>query len=945
VTSAAGATTYYFYRSETSGGIYLLVSSGASNSFVDSNVIPGQSYYYKVQTVTSADGYSNMSAASTAGSTATTVSAPATLTTSQGVTNGGNISKIMISCSAVSGATRYDIYRSTSAAGVYSYVGNSTDLPTTAYADNTGLSYGVKYYYKVKVYRAAPQSYSNDSAASAGGYLQFPSVTGVVASKGTDVSQISVHGSPTSKIALNWNTSSYGSASLRYDVYGDTTSGVPSNDTVTSAVNVNASMPTADGNCADDSTGTSSDPIAEGTVFYYKVVVKDDTNFPGAASDKSLSATDSGYLQYTAPTMSGLANNQTDVSLSWTTKTAATVYTAYEDGITSIYSGALTNCSYNPANSGVDHSYTVTVESSASSMNVNYNRSAASAPITRRWNIPNFNITLSGLSTVAPTGSATVNWTASAIKALSYTLEYSLNGGTSWTTLSTAATSPYTHSSLAAGNYTYRVTAVSAPNSQACSANLANTVHFAAPSAPTAVNGVSQISLSWPVVTGANRYYVYRSDYGFTTGSHLAIVTTNSYNDTSANDPAVAPTQYTYEIVAWNNGADYAGCDSAFGSVSLAANRIFAAPNSSLAASAGTYTDRARVSWGAVTGADRYDVYSSADGFAFPIATGVAATTYDDYSVNNGTSYTYKIVAGVSNAVYNSAQSSATSVGYKRLAAPSTVSSSAGSFTSYVRVSWAAVTDAASYSVYSSADGYSSAIATGLTSVSYDDSSANVGSQYTYKVVAVLGGTYNSLLSDSPVSNAGYRRLEPPSSVSASTGLSVSYVRVSWPVVTGATSYSVYSSADGYASAIATGVSALYYDDGSAAPGTSYTYKVVAVYDLSGTYDSLLSLSPVSPAGYVQLAAPSVSLSQGAVGEIDVSWGTGVTGADSYTLYYSVDPDTSGTANSIVLGNVLTYSHTSLASGTTYYYSVKALNSGQSGATSAFSAVQSISAP
>lgn len=838
VTSAASVTTYYFYRSETSGGSYVLVSSGASNSYIDSNVIPGQNYYYKVQTWTSAEGYSNLSPASTAGTTPTTVSAPATLMTSKGTTNGGDTTNIVITCSAVSGATRYDIYRSTSSSGVYSYVGSSADL-TSAYSDNTGLSYGVKYYYKVKVYRASPQSYSDDSAASTNSYLRFPAVTGVVASKGTDISQITVHSTPTTRIALNWTTPTYGTAALRYDVYGDTTSGVPSTDTVTSAVNVDIASPTGDGNCADDTTGTSSDPIAEGSVFYYKVVVKDDTNFPGAASDKTLSATDYGYLQYTAPTISGTANNQTNVALTWTSKAGATAYNVYEDSA-SIYAGALTSYSYNPANSGVDHSYTVTVESSTAPMTAAYSRSAASSSITRQWVIPNFAITLSGLATVAPTGSATVNWNASAIKALSYTLEYSLNGGTSWTTLSAAAASPYTHSPLAAGNYTYRVTAVSTPNSQACSANLTNTVHFAAPSAPTAVNGVSQITLTWPVVASENRYYVYRSDYGFTTGNQIAIVTTNSYSDTSANDPAVTPTQYTYEIVAWNNGADYSGCESAFGAVSSSANRIFAAPNTGLAASTGTYTNKVQVSWGAVSGADRYNVYSSADGYLSPIATGVTSP-YDDTTVANGTLYTYKIVAGIANSAYNSAPSIITNSGYKRLAAPGSVSATQGTSTSEVTVTWGTVTGATSYTLYYSSDGFGTSTSVTSVTTPYAHTAAVPGTSYTYKVVAVLGGTYDSLLSDSPVSLTGYKKLIAP---------------------------------------------------------------------------TITSVTPVSTT------------------RLDVTWGTS-SGADLYELFWNTVNDSS-TATTLS-NQTSTYQDTTLTTGTTRWYFVKAKNSAQSGATSAFS--------
>ena len=46
-----GADSYDVFRSDTSGGPYALLGSTANNVYVDSPVVPGNTYYYVVQAV------------------------------------------------------------------------------------------------------------------------------------------------------------------------------------------------------------------------------------------------------------------------------------------------------------------------------------------------------------------------------------------------------------------------------------------------------------------------------------------------------------------------------------------------------------------------------------------------------------------------------------------------------------------------------------------------------------------------------------------------------------------------------------------------------------------------------------------------------------------------------------------------------------------------------
>jgi outer membrane protein assembly factor BamB len=110
---------------------------------------------------------------------------------------------------------------------------------------------------------------------------------------------------------------------------------------------------------------------------------------------------------------------------------------------------------------------------------------------------------------------------------------------------------------------------------------------------------------------------------------------TTTYDDTSA---AVA-TDYWYKVSA--SGPDYEGDQSA-------SDQGWRAPSAptNVQASDGTFTDRVRITWDAVSGANEYKVYrATASGGPYSyLATVTAPTTqYDDTTVTQGTTYWYKV--------------------------------------------------------------------------------------------------------------------------------------------------------------------------------------------------------------------------------------------------------------------------------------------------------------
>ena len=148
---------------------------------------------------------------------------------------------------------------------------------------------------------------------------------------------------------------------------------------------------------------------------------------------------------------------------------------------------------------------------------------------------------------------------------------------------------------------------------------------------------------------------------------------------------------------------------------------------------------------------------------------------------------------------------------------------------------------------------------------------------------------------------------------------------ISWSKVGGATKYEVYRSATGKANSfsIIRRTSALTYTDVNAAAGNTYYYVVRA---MKGSGSSAV-YSKFSPAQSIQYAitslnAPSMTLTSAASGQPVVSW-TKVNGAAQYEVYRS----TNGKNFSIVRRTAaLSYTDTSAAAGTTYYYQVRAIN-------------------
>jgi len=154
--SVTGATGYYVYRSSSSSGTYYYEGNVTTNSYTDTGLSANATYYYKV----SAYNSTGESAQSSSVSAKTSISIPATPTGLSA--SAASSSSITVSWSAVTGATGYKIYRSSSSYDTYSSVG---DVTTTSFTD-TGLSANTTYYYKVSAYDSGGESTQSSSVSA-----------------------------------------------------------------------------------------------------------------------------------------------------------------------------------------------------------------------------------------------------------------------------------------------------------------------------------------------------------------------------------------------------------------------------------------------------------------------------------------------------------------------------------------------------------------------------------------------------------------------------------------------------------------------------------------------------------------------------------------------------------------------------------------------------------
>ena len=220
---------------------------------------------------------------------------------------------------------------------------------------------------------------------------------------------------------------------------------------------------------------------------------------------------------------------------------------------------------------------------------------------------------------------------------------------------STTKTS-YTNNSTAIGStYYYKVKAVNVVEGKNYTSDFSASKSIQCkPAAPTvSINRSNgKPKLSWKAVSGATKYWIYRSTDGVNF-KYWDSTTKTSYT----NSGAASGTKYYYRVkaVAVVNGKNIVSANSSTKSLFTS----LAKPSVSITTSNG----KPKLTWKAVTGADKYYIYRSTDGKTFKYWDSTTKTTYVNSGAKKNTKYYYKVKAVcASNSNANSAQSSAVSI-------------------------------------------------------------------------------------------------------------------------------------------------------------------------------------------------------------------------------------------------------------------------------------------
>ncbi len=254
------------------------------------------------------------------------------------------------------------------------------------------------------------------------------------------------------------------------------------------------------------------------------------------------------------------------------------------------------------------------------------------------------------------------------------------------------------------------------------------------------------------------------------------------------------------------------------------------------------------------------------------------------------------------------------------LDSPLGVEATDGTYTNQVVVNWQPVANAVNYKIYrSSTFDWTLASPIGETVATvFNDLTGLPGVMYYYWVSSV--NAYRGEGAMSTNRSTGYRALAPPGGIFATEGSYTNKVRVTWPLVDGATGYQLYRSVAGNAAEPIYFTDGGVYEDYSVVGGVHYEYKVGAT---NGVFGSQLS---VDVTGYAFGVPDRVTASEGTyIGKVHLTW-TAVESAVSYDIWRSTRAMLPPQGGAVKIASVTTpsYDDIGIVPGSVYYYWVRA---------------------
>jgi fibronectin type 3 domain-containing protein len=937
-TASSGATSYNVYRGSLPGqeNTTPIATGITTTSYLDTTVNNGPTFYYKVTAVNSAgtSSYSNEASA--------TPTAPALPPAPTGLTATAGNTLAVLSWTASTGATSYNVYRGTSSGGE-STTAIATGITTTSYT-NTGLTNGTAYYYKVAAVNSSGTStYSNEASATPTGgsgtttyYQDSFSRTGDMTGSTPDVTDTGgatwANLAGTGQYPISGGTASINPAAYSWSaeylpVNG--TSGITLDGTKNFTVSVVVTSPST------GRVGLCLSTAAPGNLYSSDFAAMSTcSGFTGAY------AFNGGNINYN---FGAGISGATTISMSYNAATTTLTYTvgsttlATQTGVTAAEVAAIRYVGLGDDGYG--------------------GGAAAPAPT-----FDNFTFTVGsgggGTVPAAPTGLAAtagnaqvaLTWTASS-GATSYNVYRGTTaGGESTTAIATGiTTASYSDTSVTNGTaYYYKVTAINSSGASGYS-NEASATPLAVPTAPTglvATAGNTQVGLVWTASSGATSYNVYRGTTagGESTTAIATGVTSASYTNTGLTNG----TTYYYKITAVNSS----GASGYSNEASATPLAVPTAP-AGLVATAGN--TQVGLSWTASTGATSYNVYrgtTSGGESSTAIVTGLTTTSYTNTGLTNGTAYYYTVAAvnsigtsGYSNeasATPTAGGTGATTYYQDSFSRTGDMTGSTPDVTDTGAATWGNLAGTGQYPI----SGGTAAIAIGAYSWSAEYLPVNGTTgitldgtkDFSLSVVVTAGSSGltgislntaapGNLFSSSFASlatcsgfagayafNGGLTNYNYAAGISGPTTISLAYSASAATLTYKVGTTVVYTQTGVTQAEVATIRYVALGDDGyggsNAAPAPTFDNFTFTVGSGSGT-------APATPTGLAATAGNA---------QVALTW-TASSGATTYNVYRGTTAG--GESTTAVATGVTTtaYTDSSLTNGTTYYYKVAAVNS------------------
>ena len=739
-----------------------------------------------------------------------------------------------ISWAAASGATGYNVKRSTTSGRGYTTLGSVPTTSESPYVD-TGLAAATYYYVVSAIDTIATCESANSSQVSA-----IPTKPCTPPDLITTLTATPGNGA----ITLSWTAPT---TAVKYTVYRMTTPGTGDYAPI-----------------APDIVPTTTPPsyldqaVVYGTSYTYVVTASNGT----CSSDNSNAVISSPICTPPATTPTGLAATiptlGQQVTLTWTGSADALTYqilrklssdTSYSQIIQ--VTGATHTYTDSGLINGTSYDYVLTSNNGTCA-------STLSAPITA---VPQCSVAKPVIQTPVTVGDKEVDLTWSTpTGAVSYILSRKVSTDTTYTVLTNPplTVTSYADKDTTLVNGTAYNYVVSASNGNCASANsnpISATPVCTPPAAPgtlTASAGDAKATLSWVASpSGASSYTVQRKTGA--TGTYADLFTTANGTTLSYVDTTAANDTTYYYRVRTNKGS----CSS-----TTYSSEASATPRATCGSSAtpGTPTvtmatgTQVKLDWTAANPAPSggYNIGRSPDGIAYAsigsVATSILTFTDPAVGLTIGATYSYEITA-IGDTCSNTSAAGSIALACVTPTAPATVTATNNASNGHITANWSTSTGATGYTLSrgtASAGPFTPVITQGTAS--FEDTPPSNGVVYYYVVNASnAGGACTSANSAAVGSAASCIIPTAPAGLSARRSGN-KQVTLVWTNSSGAASYTILrSTTNGSGYAPVGTASGSPYPDITATNGTAFYYVVTASSDAGGVCHSVNSAQVAVP--------------------------------------------------------------------------------------------------